>query len=104
MSKALCGALECRSNSEYLKIVNEETEIEMSPLCQSFEKGGITLQIEIYRSQESDWMLEVVNPTNTSIVWDETFQSDKAAFEEFQRTVKTDGIQSLLDNYGDGAA
>jgi hypothetical protein len=84
--------------------MKDEIEIIMSPLCQSFERDGISLQIEIYRSQESNWTLEIVNPTNTSIVWDETFQSDKEALEEFQRTIKTDGIQSLLDNHGDGAA
>jgi len=84
--------------------MNDEIEIIMSPLCQSFERDGITLHIEIYRSGETDWTLEVVNPTNTSIVWDETFQSDKAAIEEFQRTIKNDGIQSLLDDYDDGAA
>jgi hypothetical protein len=84
--------------------MNDDIEIIMSPLCQPFRKGGVSLQVEIYRSQESGWTLEVVNPSNTSIVWDEMFISDKAALEEFQRTVEAEGIQSFLDNHDDGAA
>jgi len=84
--------------------MNDEIEIIMSPLCQSFERDGIALQIEIYRSSESDWSLEVVNPSSTSIVWNDTFQSDKAALEEFLQTIKTEGIQSFLDNHGDDTA
>jgi uncharacterized protein len=83
--------------------MNDEIEIITSPLSQSFEKDGISLQVEIYRSQESDWMLEVVNPSNTSIVWDGTFISDQLALEEFHRTVRADGIQSFLDSQGDAA-
>jgi hypothetical protein len=83
--------------------MNDEIEIIMSPLCQSFEKDGISLQIDIYRSQESDWTLEVINPSNTSIVWDETFISDQLALEEFHRTIQVDGIQSFLDSQGDAA-
>jgi hypothetical protein len=91
-------------NLEYLRIMNDEIEIIMSPLCQSFERDGITLQIEIYCSSESEWSLEVVNPSNTSIVWNDTFQSDKAALEEFLQTVKIDGVQSFLDDHSDGPA
>jgi len=84
--------------------MNDDIEIIMSPLCQTFKKDGISLQVEIYRSQESDWTLEIINPSNTSIVWDEMFISDNAALEEFHRTVKAEGIQSFLDNHDDGAA
>jgi len=84
--------------------MNDDIEIIMSPFCQSFEKDGISLQVEIYRSLESDWTLEVVNPSNTSIVWDDAFISDKAALEEFHRTVQAEGIQSFLDSHDDGAA
>ncbi len=77
--------------------MTEHSEIIMSPLCQSFESGGIAVQVDIYRSQDSDWALEVVNPSNTSIVWDRTFLSDRAALDEFHRTIRVDGIRSLLD-------
>jgi len=83
--------------------MNDEIQIIMSPLCRSFERDGITLQIEIFRSDESDWTLEVVNPANTSIVWDKTFQSDKSALEEFHQTIRNEGIRSFLDNKDHGA-
>jgi len=84
--------------------MNDEIDIIMSPLSQSFERDGITLQVEIFRSDESDWTLEVVNPANTSIVWDKTFQSDKLALEEFHRAIENDGTQSFLDDKDHGAA
>ncbi|MFQ5635045.1 MAG: hypothetical protein ACE5G3_06910 [Gammaproteobacteria bacterium] len=84
--------------------MNDEIELIMSPLCKTFEKDGISLQVEIYRSQHSEWTLEVVNPSNTSIVWDDTFLSDQAALDEFHQTVRDEGMRSFVDNHGSGAA
>ena len=84
--------------------MNDDIELIMSPLCCTFEQDSVSLQVEIYRSQDSDWTLEVVNPANTSIVWEDTFLSDKAALDEFQRTVKEEGIHSFLDDHESGAA
>jgi len=83
---------------------DDDIELIMSPLCQTHAQDGITLQIEIYRSLDSDWTLEVINPNNTSIVWDETFVSDQAALDEFHRTVRVDGMGSFLDDPETGAA
>ena len=83
---------------------DDDFELIMSPLCQTYNEDGIALQIEIYRSLQSDWTLELINPNNTSIVWDETFNSDQAALDEFHRTVRVDGMGSFLDDPETGAA
>jgi hypothetical protein len=80
--------------------MEDDIELIMSPLCQTYQKDGISLQVEIYRSADSDWTLEIVNPSDTSIVWDEAFLSDQAAFDEFQRTVHAEGMRSFLDESG----
>lgn len=80
--------------------MDDDFELIISPLCQEYEKDGITLRVEIYRGADTDWTLEVVNPSNTSIVWDDLFPSDQAAFAEFARTVLSEGMHSFLDEPG----
>jgi len=61
--------------------------------------NGITVELCIYRLENSSgWTLEVVNASGTSIVWDNTFQTDIAANEEFQRTVNEEGMATFLDD------
>lgn len=80
--------------------MEDEFELIMSPLCQAYETDGISLQVDIYRGADTDWTLEVVNPSNTSIVWDDLFPSDQAAFAEFERTILAEGMRSFLDEPG----
>lgn len=59
-------------------------------------KDGITVQVQIYRLPHTKWTLEVVDPENNSMVWDDEFATDDDAHAEFLRTVETEGITSLL--------
>lgn len=60
---------------------------------------GVTIELCIYRLEySSEWSLEVVNSNGTSIVWDSVFSSDDAAYMEFKRILKEEGISSFLDN------
>lgn len=61
-----------------------------------FTKDGITLDVQIYRLTHTKWTLEVVAPDNTSIVWDDEFETDDEAYAELLRTIAEDGITSLL--------
>lgn len=45
------------------------------------------------------WALEVVSDRGTSIVWDDTFASDRPDFEVFARTVATEGMSTFLDEF-----
>jgi hypothetical protein len=44
---------------------------------------GVSFKVDIYRPEGGDgWSLEVVNGDGTSIVWDDLFDDDQAAFVE----------------------
>ena len=77
--------------------MNEEPEIEVSPLSQKVLSGGRTVRVEIYRLEgEKSWALEVVDEFNNSTVWDDTFDSDSAALTEAKKTILADGVNSLV--------
>ena len=61
--------------------MTDDMEIIHSPLAQTYSADGHTLRIDIYRSADSLWILEVVDEGGTSTVWDDPFETDKAALE-----------------------
>ncbi|MDP1614829.1 MAG: YecA family protein, partial [Methylococcales bacterium] len=67
-----------------------------SPLGQSLTQDGKTVHVEIYEDGDSGWLLEVVDEYGNSTVWDDPFQSDKAALDEAIRTIDEEGIDSLI--------
>lgn len=78
-----------------------EPKLVHSALSGTVTKDGVTVQVSIVRLEgledEPGWSLEVVNPSHTSIVWDDLFLSDEDAYAEFQRTIAEEGIQTFLD-------
>jgi uncharacterized protein len=69
-----------------------------SKYCQVINRDGVKVEVSIVRLEhENEWTLEVCNEAGTSIVWDDVFVSDNAAFEELQRTIKDEGMRSFLD-------
>lgn len=82
--------------------MSSEPELIMSPLCQSLTIDGHTVQVEIYRLESTDWSLEVVDAQGTSVVWDNQFETDQLAFDEFSRTIREEGIGAVAG--GEAAA
>ena len=80
--------------------MTNDIEIIHSPLAQTYSAGGQTLRIEIYRSADSLWILEVVDEGGTSTVWDDPFETDKAALETAILAIETDGVTSFLTAAG----
>ena len=81
--------------------MNQENDPNLvySGLAQNIKRDGVEIEVSIFRLEhEKDWTLEVVNDKGTSIVWDDTFSTDKAAFEELERTIAKEGMGSFLDN------
>ncbi|MBT4606967.1 MAG: UPF0149 family protein [Thiotrichales bacterium] len=72
-------------------MTEEEYELIYSPLRQSIEHHSKTYQIEIYRSRESSWILEVYYPDGSSIVWEDEFHEDKDALAE--------GLKAIHEGY-----
>ena len=74
----------------------DEIELVYSKYCQSVTRNGQTVKVEIYSSGKNDWILEVVDEDNNSTTWDDPFDTDDEAFQEFKRTLKEEGIESMV--------
>jgi hypothetical protein len=75
-----------------------EPNLIRSGLSRTVTKDGVTVEVSIVRLEnETEWSLEMVNTSGTSIVWDDLFPSDKDAYAEFERTVTEEGIRTFLD-------
>lgn len=76
--------------------MNEEHEVKMSPLSKEHTVDGKTVRIDIYENSQGGWILEVTDEYNNSNLWDDHFETDKDAMNEFMRTIKEEGIMSLI--------
>ena len=74
----------------------EDIELIYSKHCQSLSINHKTVRVEIFSSGKNDWILEVVDENNNSTVWDDLFSTDDEAYEEFQRTLAEEGIESMI--------
>ena len=75
-----------------------EPDIVESRLCSTIERDGISLRVEIYRGDDREWILEVVDEDGNSIVWTDQFATDQAAMDELMRTIKVEGIRSIVED------
>lgn len=75
--------------------MTENIELIYSPLQQVIKKDGYTIDVKIYRSPDSSWLLEVVNSVGTSTCWDDEFATDQEALDEVFRTIDEEGIAVL---------
>lgn len=78
--------------------MDEEYELEDSPLSSDISRDGMTVKVCIYRGKDKGegWSLEIVAKDGTSTVWDDLFNSDEEAFDEALVAIKKDGIESFL--------
>ena len=72
-----------------------------SPLCRAVTADGHTVRLEIYRGPDTEWTLEAVDELNNSTVWDDLFPTDQAALDEALRTIRDEGIESLIGSPSD---
>ena len=66
--------------------------------CRVHEHEGVMYDVQIYREERGGWILEVVDETNTSFVWNEPFDTDEAAWQEFERALREEGIEDSADS------
>jgi hypothetical protein len=71
-------------------------EIIESDLSRFYAKNGDTVQVCIYRLADTAWTLEVVDLDNNSTLWDDEFETDQAAWEEFAREAESNGIKQFI--------
>ncbi len=76
--------------------MEDEFELEQSPLCQEMTVDGHTIDVEIYRGGDSDWILEVVDIHGTSTVWEDQFKTDQEALDELKTCIREEGMGALV--------
>ena len=76
--------------------MTEEIELIYSPLQQTYTEDGKTVDIQIYRSADSGWTLEVVDQYGNSTVWEAEFETDQEALDQVMWEIKEDGIKALI--------
>lgn len=68
-----------------------------SDLCTDVEIEGHLLTVEIYKTDvDPSWILEVVNAFGTSTVFDDPFIADGLDWQQFEKTVKEEGLAAFL--------
>ncbi|MCJ8519234.1 hypothetical protein ABID21_002040 [Pseudorhizobium tarimense] len=76
----------------------KEPKLEHSDFSGEFEDDGITVLVDIHRpaGSEDGWTLEVISQEDDVTTWEDTFETDKDAWEEFLATTERDGIRSFF--------
>lgn len=77
-------------------MTDDDIELIYSPLMRTYSAHGHTLKIQIYRSADSPWTLEIEDEQGTSTVWHEPFDSDAAALQEALQDIEANGIHQFL--------
>lgn len=76
---------------------DDDVEVIFSELCADVEIDGHFLAVEIYKTDiDPSWILEVVNEFGTSTVFDDPFIADGLAWQQFEKTVKEEGLAAFL--------
>jgi hypothetical protein len=72
--------------------MEREPNLVISSASQHIVEDGMSFKVDIYKLEGGDgWSLEVVTEDGTSIVWDDLFEDDRAAFEEAVSTIRNEG-------------
>ncbi|HEX5933056.1 MAG TPA: hypothetical protein VFY63_02715 [Pseudorhizobium sp.] len=75
-----------------------EPKLEHSDFSGEFEDDGVTVLVDIHRpaGSQAGWTLEVISQEDDVTTWEDTFETDQDAWEEFLATAERDGIRSFL--------
>ncbi|GAB3294439.1 hypothetical protein [Pseudidiomarina andamanensis] len=80
--------------------MTDAVEYIQSPLCQHYTADGLTVSIDIYRTEDSNWILEIVDADNNSTVWEDHFETDAEALDEALDALKQEGIHAFVGTFG----
>ena len=71
-------------------------DLKSSPLSQELHSNGKSVKVEIYEGDPNKWILDVVDQYDNSTIWNDQFLSDQAALDEVKKTIREEGIESLI--------
>ena len=72
---------------------DQDPPLEYSPFSQQVTRNGVSVSVQIYRTEDCGWILEIVDAEQTSHVWDDEFASDQQAFEEAMRAIEEEPLE-----------
>ncbi|XOV83271.1 MAG: hypothetical protein ACFHXK_20765 [bacterium] len=75
--------------------MTDDIEITLSALSRSYTENDTAVEVDIYSGNKKDWVLEIVSEDKTIII-ENTFPSDAAAFSAFEALVAEYGLAGLL--------
>lgn len=82
-------------------MTDKDPNLVISSLSGTQSRDGVAVEVNIFRLEtDVQWSLEVVNANGTSIVWDDQFDDDGAAFKAFEHVVAEEGMATFLDGGG----
>jgi hypothetical protein len=77
---------------------SDEYPIVHSPLERRITRGGVSVDVQIYRGiSETDWLLEIVDHLGGSTVWEDRFPTDEIALAEAMESIDQEGIASFSE-------
>ncbi|MHA6692427.1 hypothetical protein [Devosia sp. A449] len=78
----------------------DNPEIEYSIHGGEHWEGELLVWVKIYRlaGTTNPWILEVEGTDGSSTVWDEPFDTDDAAWMEFQSAISQSGLEQFYDD------
>ena len=76
--------------------IDDDAPLIYSPLNRTISHDGRSVEVEIYRADNEDWILEVVDQHGNSTVWNDPFPTDQSALDEAMRTIDEDGIDAVI--------
>ncbi|MBB3995544.1 hypothetical protein GGR95_003201 [Sulfitobacter undariae] len=77
--------------------MDREPNLITSSASQQVIVEGIRFKIDICKLEGEDgWSIEVVTEDGTSIVWDDLFDDDQAAFQDALTTIQQEGPKAFV--------
>lgn len=83
--------------------MNDDIELTYSPLSCAISKDGCTVEINIFKSADTNWFLEIIDQNNYSTCWEDQFGTDKLAFDEAMSAIDEEGILAFVEQTEGGA-
>jgi hypothetical protein len=77
--------------------MSEEQQVIQSEHTQNYSVDGKTVEIDIYRTEDSGWILEIVDENNNSTLWEDEFEKDNDALVEALDALKEEGIENFIE-------
>ena len=78
--------------------MEREPNLIISSASQRIIESDVPFKVDIYKLEGGDgWSLEVVTEDGTSVVWDDLFDDDQAAFNEAVATIRKEGAVEFAD-------